>query len=280
MKKSEKIRQIIAEKVIDQIQPEHTSTAHFYRFPSGKLQPSVTSKLQLLSKPHLTRWAIKMAIEWLEVDDRWRYLASDVTRSSYIQGATEAHTDIRDEAGNVGTQAHNAIEDYIKAWLVTGKRPKEIKDFFPIVDGRFVADYRAVAAARAFSSLVDKYKIIPLASEILVGDEKVSAGTLDFLCLWDKKLTLVDFKSSNSIDQIGYSLQVSAYKYFLRKMTGLSIKQCKIIHLSKDSDRFTVYNVLRTWEAYRIFRHVCLVWDWVYNTKVDKIVKDVKKVTI
>ena len=36
-----------------------------------------------------------------------------------------------------------------------------------------------------------------------------------------KRFALVDWKTSNSIDKADYAMQVSAYKYALREMTGL-----------------------------------------------------------
>lgn len=277
---AEQIKQIIAEKVIGQITPEHTGDGHFYRFPDGTLQPSVTSKIgYVLNKPHLLKWACKMAIEWLEKDDRWRFLSVATMRNNYIQGATEAHTEIRDDAGLVGTQAHNTAEAYIKHWLKTGKQPENIKDFFPVIDGKIIADSRAIAAARGLETLFNKQAIIPLASEILVGDPLISAGTLDFLCFWSGSLTLVDFKTSNNLDDGSYSMQVAAYRKFFQHMTGLKISKVKLIHLSKDSDKVGVYNIKRVSEAYLAFKNVARIYDWLVDDR-DKLEKDIKKVDL
>lgn len=191
-----------------------------------------------------------------------------------MNGAQTAHTDIRDDAGNVGTIAHNAAEAYINEWLATGIRPENIQAF-SIAN----PDPRSVASMRAVESFFHKYEIIPLASEILVGDSRYSAGTLDFLCIMNGKLTLLDFKTSNAVDQISYSAQVAAYKYFFDKMTGLKIQQCKILHLSKDYDKFTVYKINKLPQAWRAFKQICAVYDWVYGPG-EKIIKDVKKISI
>jgi hypothetical protein len=281
MKKEEKIKQIIADKIIGKITPEHTTEGHFYRFKGcSTLVPSVTTITgRIINKPHLIRWAIKMAIEWLEVDERWKYLSVPGVRNNYIQAAQEAHTDIRDEAGHVGTTAHNVIEKYIKVWLKTGVKPKDIREFFPMVEGRITSDYRAVASARALQAMLEKNRIIPIASEILVGNPKLSAGTLDFLCLWDQKLCLVDFKTSNSIDPAGYSLQTSAYKHFFQEMTGLKIHTVRIVHLSKDYDKFDLYKVKAPAKAYKAFKNLVYLDCWIYNG-LDKVEKDIKRVTL
>lgn len=282
----EEIKKIITEKVVGVIIPQHTAEGHFYKFPSGVVQPSVTTKLKVINKPHLLRWAIERAIEWLEVDNRWRFLAVNTMRKSYIDGAREAHTEIRDDAGSVGTRAHNAMEWFIKEWLETGLMPSDIREFFQkeiqVIDGQLIkadtADLRSVAAARGLEQLIYKHNIIPLASEILVGDEKFSAGTLDFLCLWDNRITLVDFKTSNQISQ-DYALQTAAYKFFFEKMTGVNISQIKIIHLSKNDDRYTVYNVVDPKGAYKAFRSVVGVYDWLEDGG-DKLIKDIKRLKI
>lgn len=270
----DKLQEVIREKIHGVWEPKHDASGHHYKhknFPD--ILDSVTTKLGILSKPHLLRWSIKKGIEFLEVEDRWQRLKGP-DREELINGAQSAYTDIRDDAGSVGTQAHNAIEDYIKQWINTGVRPDDIRLFL-----KPGADPRAIAGARALESLFRKKEIIPVASEILVGDVRYSAGTLDFLCFWEGKLTLVDFKTSNAIDKINYSMQVAAYLYFFKYMTKLPLTRAKIIHLSKESDKFEVYNVKNISTAWKAFKCICGVYDWIYDRK-EKCEKDLKRMTI
>lgn len=254
--------------------PEHDSSGHHYRHRDiGCLQDSVTTKLGILNKPHLLKWAIKMGIEWLEVESRWQRL-SGYDREELVSGAQTAFTDIRDDAGSVGTQAHDAIEDYIKSWIETGTKPEDIKVFF-----KPMADSRAIASARSIEALFKKKVIYPLASEILVGHPKYSAGTLDFLCLWEGELTLVDFKTSNAIDKISYAMQVIGYSKFFTFMTGIVIPKHKIIHLSKEYDKYDVYRILFPATAWKAFKAICTVYDWMYS-RIDKVEKDITKIII
>jgi hypothetical protein len=140
-------------------------------------------------------------------------------------------------------------------------------------------DPRAIASMRAVEAYFHRHDITPIASELLVGDIRYSAGTLDFLAIVDGALTLIDFKTSNSVDGISYSMQVAAYKYFFERMTGLKIKRVKILHLSKDYDKFTVYIVKALPQAFRAFKQICGLYDWVSDSK-EKVLKDVKRVTI
>lgn len=272
---AQQIKSVINEKIIGVWEACHDDSGHRYRNnKTGHIQRSVTTKLAVLSKPHLLNWAVKMGAEWLLKEDRLNRFATERFHDDMVKGMQLAHTDIRDDAGGVGTTAHNAAERYINDWLASGIRPENILDFAPTP-----CDPRAVASMRAVEAFFKKHDIVPLASEILVGDVRYSAGTLDFLALMDGKLTLIDFKTSNAVDQISYSMQVAAYKYFFELMTGLTIKQCKILHLSKDSDKFEVWKVMKAPDAYKAFKQVCGVYDWVYS-KNEKIIKDIKRIKI
>lgn len=271
----ENIKEIIKNKVIGVWEAEHDETGHKYRnTKTGHLQRSVTTKLAILSKPHLVTWAVKMGAEWLLKEDRLNRFATERFRDDMIKGMQIAHTDIRDDAGQVGTIAHNAAERYINDWIASGQKPKDMVSY--AIEN---PDPRAVASMHAMEAFFDKHDIIPIASEILVGDVRYSAGTLDFLAVMDGQLTLIDFKTSNAVDQTSYSAQVAAYKYFFEGMTGLTIKQCKILHLSKDYDKFTVYKINALPKAWKAFKQICGTYDWIYGGK-EKIIKDIKRITI
>lgn len=268
------IKKVINEKVSGIWEANHDTSGHRYRNTiTGHIQRSVTTKLGILSKPHLLKWSVKVGVEWLMVEDRWQRLFIPHWKDEMMTGAQLAHTGIRDTAGSIGTVAHDMAERYINEWIA-GHQPEDIKTLAPND-----ADPRSIASARAVESWFKKHDIVPLASEILVGENKYSAGTLDFLCLLEGKLTLIDFKTSNGVDDISYSLQVAAYKYFFEQMTGLKIVDCKILHLSKDYDKFTVYKVMKLAQAYKAFKMVCGVYDWMYS-KNDKIKKDIKTIKI
>jgi hypothetical protein len=254
---------------------EHDESGHKYRnTKTGKMQVSVTTKLQIMSRPHLMPWAVKMGALWLMEGDRAQKLLDPNETNAMIQGMQMASTDIRDTAGDIGTAAHNAIEDYINEWIETGEKPEDIRKFAK--PGVLPA---SIASMRAAEKWFNKQDIVPIAAEILVGNDKYSAGQLDFLCLLNGKLTLIDHKTSNSIDKNGYSMQTAAYRYFFNEMTGLKIEQIKILHLSKSYDKFEIHNVKNIASAYKAFKSACQLYDWVHSTR-DKIIRDIKKIKI
>jgi hypothetical protein len=62
-------------------------------------------------------------------------------------------------------------------------------------------------------------------------------------------------------------------------MTGLKVKKVKILHLSKDSDKYTIYNIRNINKAWKAFKQVCGVYAWRQD-KSSVLEKDVKKLTI
>lgn len=273
----QKIKIIIAEKVTGVWVEAHDAYGHKYRnTKTGHIQRSVTTKLGgVLVKEHLINWAVRMGIEWLLKDrERINKLINEEFRDDTIKGAQLAHTDIRDDSGHVGTDAHNCLERYINEWIDRGERPENMLSF--MIER---ADPRSIAAVRGAEQWFKKHVIIPIASEMLVGNIKYSAGTLDLLAIVDGKLTLIDHKTSNAIDKEGYSLQVSAYKFFFEEMTGIKIKDCKILHLSKDNDAFSIHKVVNPKADYSEFKKVCSIYDWKKNKK-EKIIRDIKRVSI
>lgn len=275
----DEIKAIIEKKVVGKITPAHDERGHHYAFvgdKSGLVVDSVTTKL-VLDKPHLVRWAVRISFEWME--SKWASMTKE-NREEYLKGAQESPYDVRDEAGQTGHIAHDAIEMYVKDWIATGIRPLDIKVYVKPKEGALL-DYRAVAAARSAEALFKKKNVVPIASEILVGLKRYkSAGTLDMLILNldTNEIELWDWKTSNAVNDT-YAMQVAAYKKFFEGMTKLTIAKSKIIHLSKESDVFHVYNIPDIDLAWKAFLDIGKVYDWVKNGR-EKLSKDIKVITL
>lgn len=275
----EEVKANIAANVTDKIVAHHTIDKHRYKLWDGSLVDSVTQR-NILDKPHLIPWAVRLAIEFLEQDDRFLQLKGP-TRDDLVKMAQFIHRDNRDDAGTVGGKAHDCLEAWVKQWITTGERPGDIRQWL-INNGH--TDSRIWGSARAGEAVFKKFNTaIPVACEILVGWPGEGAGTLDVL-VWiptDERniendelgyLALWDWKTSNQMDDF-YSMQVSAYRRFFMKMTGLYVKHLKIFKLDKESDRFHVYNVPRPDRAYAAFRRLSKVYDWKMGES-KKLVED------
>jgi CRISPR/Cas system-associated exonuclease Cas4 (RecB family) len=207
--------------------------------------------------------------------NRWPLLTKD-NESEYFKAASLAHLDTRDQAGGIGTQAHNIIEEYCNMWIFWGEKPETIKSFV-----KTGTDSRAVAAARSAEQAFINRKATPIASELLVGSEKVRvAGTLDLLVqvedfLGFPELELWDWKSSNQVGE-KFALQVATYRYLFEEMTKLRIARSRIMHLSKDTDTLVEYLIPNERLAFAAFKGICKAYDWKKNGK-EKLVKVIKQ---
>lgn len=268
----EEVKKNIAENVTGKIKAVHTMDKHVYRLPDGSLVDSVTQR-NIIDKPHLIPWAVRLAIEFLEKDDRFIQLKGP-TRDDLVKIAQFVHRDTRDDAGTVGGQAHQILEDWENEWISTGMHPGDIRRFLEKTE-----DARVWAAARSGAAVFDKYPVVPVAAELLVGVAKEGAGTLDLLVLNEAgELELWDHKTSNQVDPF-YAMQTSAYRHFFQKMTGLYIARIRVLKLDKGSDRFHVYNVPFPNRSYAAFRHLSKVYDWQQGDW-DKLVEDKRRVVL
>lgn len=258
---------VIKEKVLNKISPCHDASGHHYRFnETGIIVDSVTTK-NILEKEHLIPWAAKLAVEFLEDNNRFERLKGP-EREVVMSGAIFKYKDERDSAGDIGTLAHNAIELYCNDWIATDIRPQSIVSYLPKD-----IDPRVIAACRCAENALIKYEVIPIACELLVGNENVSAGTLDLLVMTKYgKLELWDWKTSNNIDDF-YAMQTSAYRKFLFSMSGLNCIKIRIIKLDKYSDKPKVYNVANMRMEYNVFKSLSHVYDY-RNNGSDKLIED------
>lgn len=269
----EQIRKMLDDKVKGKWVPCHDEFGHHYRhLESGEVVDSVTTK-NILEKEHLAAWAAGVAIEFLEEENRFERLKGP-DRDAIFEAAKFKHTDIRDDAGDVGTAAHAMIEQYCNDWIYTGIKPPSIMRYVP--EGM---DPRAIAAARCSENAMTKEEVVPIASELLVGIQGVSAGTLDLLVMNKLgKIELWDWKTSNNID-IFYAFQTAAYRKFLMYMCmegkkyPLWITKIRIIKLDKFSDRPKIFWVPRMEMAYRMFKYVNEIYDYT-NDGTEKIPAD------
>lgn len=267
------ILKIINDKVINKIIPKHDNHGHHYQFvSSGVVVDSVTTKI-IIEQEHLRKYAAYEALRWMK--DRWPLVTRD-NESEYFKAASLAHEDNRDEAGSIGTQAHNAIEEYCNAWIFWEEKPEDIRKFAKVGNSP-----RAIAAMRSAEASFADRRAYPVASELLVGSEKHGfAGTLDLLVISEDflgfpELELWDWKSSNQVSE-KFPLQVSAYRYLFQEMTGLKIARSRIMHISKEKDKVDEYLIPNEREAYSAFKGICKAYDWKKNGK-EKLIKVIKQ---
>lgn len=134
------------------------------------------------------------------------------------------------EAASKGTYTHNAIEKLLKN--------NEYLDITTIpLEYRFTVE-------NTYSSFLSWYNIIKDKSKLIFSEKtlicKYFGGTLDCLMEIDGKLWIIDFKTSNHMSY-RYLLQLSAYRYMLKKILNIEVDGCLVLMLSKDDISFREY---------------------------------------
>lgn len=166
----------------------------------------VTTILNEQAKPYLIVWAAKEAYK--DCVGRTKAQIEEI-----IKTANYAHTKKSDTAKDIGTEAHDAVEVFIKHNIATGEYLNEYK---------FTTEQAKVSAHRFFKWAMDN-KVKFLESEISVyHGELWYGGSFDFICEIDGKIYLGDFKTSSKIDNTYYA-QGTAYMKavnYIREISG------------------------------------------------------------
>lgn len=178
------IRKLIAEKIPKGlVTPEHTETQHFYRYQGdGILYHSTTTKMGDYGKNYLKNWSTKVAADFLR--ENIHLLGDRDQAERLIEIAQHKHDTVLRIAGEIGSYAHEFFDRFMREWIKTGKKNKDIdlSDFGLTYIQHDDIRYRAIR--NSFLKFIDDHFIIPIASELLVANTKVKyAGTFDSLVL-------------------------------------------------------------------------------------------------
>ena len=167
--------------------------AHFY-YVDGEYFPSVTKILgETMPTPYGLRYWIGMV------------------------GNERAQAKL-EKAGERGTKIHNACEKLLRGEVVHLDREfpdkKDKKCIVSFIDWAYKNQPR-----------IDKKYI-----EFTVASRKKYAGTLDIFCYIDDEPWIIDIKTSGGIYK-KHKLQVIAYQYAFKEMTGIKAKMA-LLHLN------------------------------------------------
>ena len=143
-----------------------------------------------------------------------------------------------------GTAVHNSIEN----WLKFG-----IEDLEPEFAGYM----------EAFKKWWEQDKPELVGSEIRIYHRLMEyAGTADLIAYIDKKLTLVDFKTTSRLIDKNCRVQLEAYAQALSSH-GITVESKKIVHLKKDGTWKAPVFEAKDPEAWRIFGSCKSIYDYL-----------------
>ena len=186
----------------------------------GMELPSVTTILQVLNKPALVPWA----------NNQGRQALGQALKPHVGQVLTGERLDIalraaksepwrnRDDAANLGTRTHEAIEA-----IINGNKSLSL-------------DADVQGPVDSFFEWYKQAGITILRTEMMVySPSHRYAGQLDALGQRNKRNVIVDWKTSKGIYP-EMALQVAAYAQAVTEMTGAHIQEAWIVRLRKDGE--------------------------------------------
>lgn len=206
-----------------------------YRYMNEKQEgvPSVTELIAMINKPFLITWANSLGFKGI----------------SYKEES--------EKSTSVGTLAHRLNEIYITTNGSNIAVAEELKASQIDYDLKMLA----LQSFKNFKKWYDlnKENIKPVHNEYTVIGEKY-AGTIDFICEFNNKLTIIDFKTSKKISP-DYFIQLMGY-YQLCLSKGIKIEKVGILRQDKFSDEYE-------YMEYDVKRLKALGYLMLFNTLLD-----------
>lgn len=207
---------------------EFSKKSHRYKISDNGSKPahcpSVTTILNVLNKPALVEWGVRCACDHIEdgLNDIFAsdsYAIDDLFKLVYE--ARQAHNRIKQEAADIGTEAHDWLSQYWKAKLDLEPPPNALEP------GQV---YNCITAVMAWVKL---HEVKPLVIERPLYSRKLKiTGTADFIGWVDGEMTVLDYKSTKQIWP-EVALQMAPYAGMYTEEFGIPVKTRIAIRMDK-----------------------------------------------
>jgi hypothetical protein len=197
---------------------------HIFYDEKGKPLLSVTGATGVVDKSApLMGWATKMMGLYL-LEEKAR--GNKEITEELVERAKKEYRRIKTEAADIGTEIH----EWVSQWIL-GKSP-EIPDNESVANG-----------ITAFLKFQKEHQLKWVESERFIYSKRHKyVGILDAIAREGKKLTLVDFKSSNGIyDEMRF--QVAGYQIAYEEETGKKFDKKILIRFGKNDGQFEIMDL-------------------------------------
>jgi hypothetical protein len=203
---------------------------------NGRNYPSVTTILNVLNKPQLINWAVRLTRDFLKHELFALQNANslqDLEVDSLLAKSASEHNRVKNAAADHGIDIHRRIAAYI--------------------DDEGGMAYDQDPAVNTFRTWRDEAQFQPIASEKLVfSREHGYAGTSDLIGMVNGKLAVFDIKTGRGIYP-EYKLQLAAYAVAWGEMTGQLPEICANLHVRGDFT-ITEANTFTAAELFPLFQ--------------------------
>jgi hypothetical protein len=201
----------------------------------GRKFPSVTSILNVLNKPQLINWAVRLTRDCLKQElfaFKRANSFKDLDLDNLLAKSAQEHHRVRNAAADHGIAVHSSIASYI------GNK-SSVAHSDPVII--------------AFRQWQDTAQFEPIASErLVISREHVYAGTADLIGTVNGRLALLDIKTGRSVYP-EYKLQLAAYAVAWGEMKGHLPELCMNLHVRSNSS-ITEANVFTAAELIPLFQ--------------------------
>lgn len=199
---------------------------HIYSI-AGKKLSGVTSVIDgTSSKQNLISWSANCAVDFLETV----YKTDGAIGEVMFKDARTAWMKKRDKSADKGTDTHSLVEKLILYWI-------DVSQGHPV--GIPVDKFKAEEHITLFPFLewaqanVDRFLV---AEQKLYSETQGYAGTCDFVAIIDGKLTIGDLKTFPKMWDPSAFIQMGAYSYAWRELTGEAPEQSVVVKMCDPDD--------------------------------------------
>lgn len=273
---------------------------------------SVTTKCGILDAPHLKKWSAKLAVEFIyskvKPGDVMPGRILELKESAILahQDEFEQAGDIGTRGHKVIEEyllqwmetkvRPDDIRAFIKeddsrVFAIARSAEKFFHDFdvTPIASEMFVASTK-----HSFAGTLDALMMVTRVTkegdggcemtDMFDGKKRVheywQASTRDSSKVRchtcgqeaEREFSLVDFKTSNSIDKVEYAMQTSAYWQALKEMTGLKTKRIYVVRFDKKQAKYDIKTVNHRPSCFKAFLGCSKLYDWLEDGQ-EKMIK-------
>jgi ATP-dependent exoDNAse (exonuclease V) beta subunit len=230
---------------------EKTKHGRAYKIEGYKdLFPSVTTILDIISKPGLLRWTQNTAFGNMKKVLQAQSGATPIISQNWIR---ETMSDIkqrydqeREQAAVLGTRAHKVIED-----LLSGESPFIDQEMQPIFE--------------SFSQWRSSVDIEITDTEVVVYSPYYGyAGTIDAIGNTSNGQVVIDWKTGNALYP-EHSFQVAAYARALSEIYDSPTPQAWVIRLGKRKIEVESRKIIDVDTPFQSFRAALYLWRSLYT---------------
>ena len=223
---------------------------HLYSV-DGVIIPSVTRVIGVIDKPALVPWAVKETVT--ELAGAWQpgvaYTQEQI--DAILADSKSARFRTSKAALNIGSEAHDWLERYIKAQILLTAAPT-LPEYPPVLAA--VNSYIEWEKHRSYLRYIYSERKVYSVKHMF-------SGTVDLVMEANGSVIVGDFKTSKGIYP-EYLVQSAAYAKALEEELGISVDRIAVIRIPKDGNEVEIEISDNVDELFEVFLSCLTIWRW------------------